>query len=71
MPAYQFHRLSLAGGDPAPLVEMFYADDAAMRWVMDRVTDGCDVWQGQRFVGRVHGPATTSARPEASEAALG
>lgn len=66
MPAYHFHRLSFPGGDPAPRVEVFYADDAAMRWVIGgAMSGGCDVWQGQRYVGRVHGPqaAQTESAP--------
>ena len=67
MPAYQLHRLSPAGGDPEPTVQVFLNDDAAMRCAMgERFAQGCDVWQGQRFVGRAHGPAT-----QATDTAVG
>lgn len=39
---------------------VFYSDEAAMRFAMrDSFAEGCDVWQGQRYVGRVHRPAVT------------
>lgn len=57
MPAYHLHRLSHPGGDPSPAVEIFHSDAAAMRWAIGAsFSGGCDVWQGHRYVGRVHGP---------------
>lgn len=62
MPAYQLHRLAYAGGDPEPAIEVFFNDEAAMRCAMgERFAGGCDVWQGARYVGRVHRAATLVA----------
>ena len=58
MPAYHLHRLSEPGGDPSPTLLIVYCDEAAMRWAIGAAfPGGCDVWQGHRYVGRVHGPA--------------
>jgi hypothetical protein len=55
MPKYQFHRLPEGGGDLHPIERVLFNDTAAMRRAMgDEFPDGCDVWQGPRFVGRFH-----------------
>ena len=55
MPKYQFHRLPEGGQDTAPLEQILFDDSAAMRRAMGvDFPDGCDVWQGPRFVGRFH-----------------
>ena len=57
MPAYQIHRL-IPGGDPTPHTKVFFSDAAAIRFAMGALfQDGCDLWQGARYVGRVHRPA--------------
>ena len=62
MPVYQLHRLTHPTGDPDPAVEVFYGDDAAIRFAMgEEFPSGCDVWQGDRYVGRVHRPAQPSS----------
>lgn len=64
MPVYHLHRLTHPGGDPDPAVEVFYGDEAAIRFAMSGIfSDGCDVWQGARYVGRVHRPAVRRGRP--------
>ena len=70
MPAYQLHRLSHPGGDPEPTSKMFHGDEAAMRFAMrDDFADGCDVWQGQRYVGRVHRAAAGGGEARTDAAA--
>lgn len=55
MPKYQFHRLPEGGQDPEPLEMTLFDDTAAMRRAIgDEFPDGCDLWQGERFVGRFH-----------------
>ena len=62
MPSYQLHRLSQPGGDPDPATRAFFDDATAMRFAMSAdFSQGCDVWQGTRYVGRVHGPAAGEA----------
>lgn len=68
MPVYQLHRLIHPGGDPDPALELFYGDEAAIRFAMGGTfSEGCDIWQGGRYVGRVHSPAprdsSAAARP--------
>lgn len=56
MPAYQIHRL-IPGGDPTPHTKAFFSDAAAIRFTMrSPFQEGCDLWQGARYVGRVHPP---------------
>jgi hypothetical protein len=63
MPKYQLHRLPEGGGDLHPVEMVLFNDTAAMRRAMtDEFPDGCDVWQGQRFVGRFHRAAPSSAQ---------
>ena len=55
MPKYQFHRLPEAGGDAHPVEGVYFDDTVAMRRAMGaEFPSGCDVWQGQRYVGRFH-----------------
>lgn len=56
MPVYRFY--SLHSGDEAPLERTFYNDKVAMSWAF-RMTDagGVEVWQGSRFVARLHAGA--------------
>ena len=68
MPAYQLHRLTHPAGDPEPIIAVFFADAAAMRFAMgSRFPEGCDVWEGARFVGRVHRP-TQDRRADGDDA---
>ena len=54
MPAYQFHRLP-EDHDAKPVEHRFFSDAAAIRCAMGPTfPDGCDLWQGLRFVGRFH-----------------
>jgi hypothetical protein len=60
MPAYQFYRLAHGGVHSEPASMILFDDRAAVRRALgEEFPDGCDVWQGQRFVGRLH-----KARPE-------
>ena len=54
MPVYSFYRLPNLEGEP--LRAAFFADDAAGRYALGTsFSEGCDLWQGSRFVGRFHG----------------
>ena len=60
MPAYQFYRLARGGTHSEVTSLVLFDDRAAVRWaVSDAFPHGCDVWQGPRFVGRMH-----RARPD-------
>ena len=53
MPVYLFHPLT--GPDAPPVAMVLYADEAAGRRALGtQFPHGCDVWQGNRFVGRFH-----------------
>jgi len=70
MPLYRFH--ALASGDDAPIERVFFSDQVALRWAF-RTTDagGVDVWQGSRFVARLHAgvaPAPAAAGGAAAPA---
>ncbi len=56
MPTYRFYALS-SGGEP-PVERTFFNDKVAMSWAF-RMTDagGVEVWQGSRFVARLHAGA--------------
>lgn len=55
MPAYRFY--DLTPPDPEEIWQCaFYSDGAAMAWGFRRAgPGGIEVWQGERFVGRLHG----------------
>jgi hypothetical protein len=56
MPAYQLYPLQ-HGERLEPRQMLFYDDRAALRRAIGpQFQEGCEVWQGGRFVGRVHGP---------------
>lgn len=62
MPTYQLNQLTRDGDPGQPLTQRFFGDDAAMRYAMSAAfPDGCDIWEGPRFVGRVHRPKAASA----------
>jgi hypothetical protein len=56
MPSYRFFGLHLAGD--APTERKFFNDQVAMGWAL-RMTDagGVEVWEGSRFVARLHAAA--------------
>lgn len=55
MPAYRFYRLEQAQAQPEVTTLVLFNDLAAIRRaVTEAFPEGCDVWQGQRFVGRFH-----------------
>lgn len=67
MPAYRFYDLT-----PPEPEEMsrgaFFSDGAAVSWAIRRAgPGGVEVWQGARFVGRLHG-ANSAAGDEADGA---
>ena len=73
MPRYHLYRLPEAG-DAAPVEDSFFSDAAAIRRAIGPAFPyGCDVWQGQRYVGRFHGaaagPAGLDSTPTASQTA--
>lgn len=56
MPAYRFYTLSRA--DEPPVERTFYNDRVAMSWAFKAAgADGVEIWQGTRFVGRLHAGA--------------
>lgn len=63
MPAYRFYDLTPA--DPQEMGRAaFFSDGAAVTWAMRRAgPGGVEVWQGSRFVGRLHGANSTAADP--------
>lgn len=64
MPLYRFYRLPRSDRDQ-PVERTFYKDSVAMRWAFRQAdADGVEVWQGVRFVARLHG----GAAPDASSA---
>ncbi|WGM39760.1 hypothetical protein AMEJIAPC_02687 [Caulobacter sp. NIBR1757] len=68
MPAYRFYTLSPSGLEQAA-VAVFFSDGAAMTWGFKRVgPTGIEVWQGSRFVGRLHGPGSIVPEDEPSPA---
>ena len=55
---YLFHRLGERGGPVAQLVHTFATDaDAIRRALAPDLPYGCDVWEGDRLLGRFCGPA--------------
>ena len=64
MPAYRFY--DLTPPDPEEVARAaFFSDGAAMTWGLRRAgPGGVEVWQGARFVGRLHAPSTAAARGE-------
>ena len=68
MPAYQFHRFPGAG-EADPVEHSFFSDAAAIRFAIGPGwPDGCDVWQGLRYVGRFHGARANPADLEGASA---
>ena len=64
MPAYQFYRLSNGLAESSASDVVLYNDAAAItRAMAEAFPDGCDVWQGTRFVGRFHRAAAPQAAP--------
>ena len=61
MPAYRFY--NPARPDDAPVHEqIFFNDSAALRWAFKTAgPGGVEVWESQRFVGRLHGGTATVA----------
>ncbi len=68
MPVYRFYALSCV--DEAPIQSTFFNDQVAMGWAF-RMTDagGVEVWQGSRFVARLHAGVPPDPPEEASRAA--
>ena len=55
MPAYRFYRLEQAQEQVKVTTLVLFNDVAAIRRAVTKAfPQGCDVWQGQRFVGRFH-----------------
>jgi hypothetical protein len=53
MPVYHFHPLT--GRDEGAIKVVLFSDAAAGRLALGvQFPDGCDVWQGTRFVGQFH-----------------
>jgi hypothetical protein len=67
MPVYQFH--GLPEGDTPPTKIVLFNDGVAGRIALSpQFPDGCDVWQGTRFVGRFHRPASEGSEKREAEA---
>lgn len=68
MPAYRFYDLTTP--DPEEMSRgAFYSDRAAVTWAMQRAgPGGVEVWQGARFVGRLHGAGGAAGGDEADGA---
>lgn len=66
MPAYRFY--DLTPPEPEEIGhEAFFSDGAAMAWGFRRAgPGGIEVWQGERFVGRLHGADAQAAGPPAA-----
>jgi hypothetical protein len=65
MPRYQFHHLPDAGGDLHPVEDLFFSDAAAIRRAIGSdFPQGCDLWQGNRYVGRFHCASVPQAAPD-------
>jgi hypothetical protein len=67
MPSYRFYDLTPA--DPEEMARgAFFSDGAAVTWAMRRAgPGGIEVWQGARFVGRLHAANLPAAREDAAE----
>ena len=66
MPAYRFYTLSRA--DDPPTERTFYNDRVAMSWAFKTAgAEGVEIWQGSRFVGRLHAGAQPHALTPATE----
>ena len=65
MPAYKFYDLATGPEEPQVTTLVLFNDLAAIRRaVAETFPLGCEVWQGQRFVGRFHrAQATRSDDP--------
>lgn len=65
MPAYRF--FSLPRTDASEVTEqVFYSDSVAMLWALRSSGEtGAEIWEGSRFVGRIHAGAANS--PNASD----
>ncbi|HYE47413.1 MAG TPA: hypothetical protein VEA44_16735 [Caulobacter sp.] len=61
MPAYRFY--DLTPPEPEAMSQgVFFSDAAAMTWGFRRAgPGGIEVWQGDRFVGRLHGADSLAA----------
>ena len=61
MPAYRFY--DLTPSEPEEVARAaFFSDGAAMTWGFSRAGPaGVEVWEGARFVGRLHGPHADDA----------
>ena len=65
MPRYQFHRLVDGRAETPPTEAVLFDDAVAMRVAIGTAfPEGCDVWQGSRFVGRFHRAAVEGAAIE-------
>ena len=68
MPAYRFYTLNPSGLEQATFA-VFFSDGAAMKWGFQRAgAAGIEVWQGSRFVGRLHGPNSIATEDEPAPA---
>lgn len=66
MPAYLFH--PLPARDTLPVKIVVFSDAVAGRIALSaQFPEGCDVWQGARFVGRFHRPATIGASDDSRD----
>jgi hypothetical protein len=67
VPAYRFY--DLTPPDPEQMSQgAFFSDGAAMTWAFRQAgPGGVEVWQGGRFVGRLHGPDARSSVEEPGE----
>jgi hypothetical protein len=65
MPLYRFHPLSDPDAEPVKVV--LFGDAAAGRFALGaQFPSGCDVWQGDRYVGRFHRPADGASEDSTS-----
>lgn len=63
MPEYRFHSLPVSDASALP-TGVFYRDAAALTWGLRQSYGGVEVWEADRFVGRVYPPdASTRGDP--------
>ena len=64
VPAYQFYSLPRTEAS-APMEQAFYNDRVALSWgLRSGGENGVEVWQGSRFIGRVHGRVAEGPDPD-------
>ena len=63
---YQFHRLNDRGAPTAQRTLVFATDADAIRCaITPDFPQGCDLWEGYRWLGRFYGPAGQAQPPAA------